>query len=57
MSWKNINEAHKLEEMHALVKMCESTESSRIKKAAKHRLKVLSEIPKDNPFADRIIGK
>jgi len=43
-------------EMKALIALCESTDSLLVKQAAKRRLLKLSEIPKNNEYADRTIA-
>lgn len=44
-------------EMKTLIRFCEMTDSKHLKRFAMNRLKTLSGIPIDNPFADRTVGK
>lgn len=42
-----------LAEMKALINLCELTDNKAVRSRAKIKLMQLSEIPKDNPYADR----
>jgi predicted HAD superfamily hydrolase len=53
---KIIDEANKLSEMQLLITFCEMTSNKRLKSIAMTRLKTLSGIPINNPFADRTVG-
>lgn len=44
------------EEMNQLIRFCEMTSNTSLKSIAMTRLKTLSGIPINNPFADRIVG-
>lgn len=53
---KLIDEGYKLSEMQILITFCEMTSNKRLKSIAMTRLKTLSGIPINNPFADRTVG-
>jgi hypothetical protein len=53
---KIIDEADKLSEMQLLISFCEMTSNKLLKSIAMTRLKTLSGIPINNPFADRTVG-